>query len=281
MFMITACLFHPSSRPLLAGLFALVLLLPWAPAYGDVDFATWFFDQMPIGPISPASDFIYGPADSSSPSGGNLASGHHASAATNWTFSFPFSGFTSDHWHNAGAVGATDYWQFEVGTVNFQDLHVRFDTFGSATGPAIFQFRYSTTGAAGTFTDFGSPYTVTTSITTHFLDLSSIAALNNNASAVFRLVDVSPPRGGAIDDGDGTDDGTDRVDNFAVSGLRIVPVREPATFWAGALGVVLLVSHQRRRLVRLLSNARCSDRERAPNFSRRREASSRARWLHR
>jgi hypothetical protein len=220
--------------------------------------ADWTFEGTPLSLINPSSDFIYGPADSGT---GLEASGHHSSASTTWSFpggaapSAPTS-FAADHWNNVGTLSPTDYWQFSISTVGFQNINVSFDTAGNADGPATFQLQYSTTGTLGTFTNFGPAYTVTTSFVNKPFDLTSVAGLNNDANAVFRLVDVSPAMGGAINNGNGTTSGTNQIDNFVVTGAPTVPVPEPATVLGGALALGGLVFHQRRRVVGLLrSNA--------------------------
>ena len=207
--------------------------------------AVWTFETAPpadllnsatIGGI--AADFGLG-----------TASGVHASAATDWTTPTG-NGSANSLSANEWAVG--DYFQFSVSTVGFQNIGVSWAQTSSSTGPGEFKLAYQVNG--GGFTDFFS-YTVlpnqagapgagnwnsTTEIANYnyFVDLSSVAALNNAASVDFRLImattaDATPP--GTVATG-----GTDRVDNFTVA---VVP--EPTGLTLAALGFGLLLAGQR------------------------------------
>jgi len=101
---------------------------------------------------------------------------------------------------------------------------------------------YSVNGSS--YTQFGANYSVlanaspnpvwnTTTyqaVYTSSIDLSSVTALDNAATVVFRLVDMSTTsaNGGTV-----AAAGTDRVDNFTVSAT---PVPEPSTLALGLVG---------------------------------------------
>ncbi len=182
-----------------------------------------------------------------------LGKGHHNNAATAW--SSP-SGNGSAHSFSATAWSAnTDYFQFTLNTLTYQNIMVSFDQMSSNTGPANFKLAYSTNGT--TFTDFQSyavvndNWTSTTfKSTSHYtFDLSAITALNNAPAVFFRLIDTSTT---AVNGGTVAAGGTDRVDNFEVDGSTIIPVPEPATTAGGILTALGLLGVQRRRLLALV-----------------------------
>ena len=75
---------------------------------------------------------------------------------------------------------------FNVSTLGFSNIVFTFASQGTSTGFNSNQFQYSLYGV--TFVDFGAPYTPSTSFALFTFDLSSIAALNNNPNATFRIV---------------------------------------------------------------------------------------------
>ena len=160
-----------------------------------------------------------------------------------------------------------DYYQFTVPTTGIKDILVTFDQISSSTGPGTFILQYSADGSSfanvGGYTIPYLTYTVTlagtgtntaTSGTSSSgfssgtsngafsvsFDLSTITGLNNNASAAFRLVDSSTT---SISGGTVAATGTDRVDNFVLSG-NAVP--EPASIAAVAATAAGLLARRRR-----------------------------------
>ncbi len=133
--------------------------------------------------------------------------------------------FSSNNWL------VNDYYQFQTSTLGLSDIGLIFDHTGSNTGPRDFQFQYSTNGS--TFTDFGSPYMLTndgwssggaTTASTQVFDLTSIAALDNQADVYFRLLNnsttaISSPNPVAPT-------GSSRVDNVTIYS-DFVPPDEP------------------------------------------------------
>jgi hypothetical protein len=113
---------------------------------------------------------------------------------------------------------------FNVSTLGFSNIVVSFATQGTSTGFNLNQFQYSLDGIS--FIDFSPPYTPATAFGSVPLvfTLSSIAGLNDNANAAFRI----------IFNGASSATGTNRIDNFVVEGSPS-GVPEPAT-------AVLLVS---------------------------------------
>jgi hypothetical protein len=175
--------------------------------------------------------------------GNGLASGFHASAATDWTTpagNGSANSFSANEW----AIG--DYFQFQVSTLGYQDVTLSWNQTRSSTGPGVFDLAYSTDGSS--FTVGLNNYTVSAigwssgsaDSTIFSVDLSAIAALDNDASVYFRIVSDSSPS---------STGGTSRIDNFVVNASTIptnapVPDSLPFSFAAVALfGLVALSRH--------------------------------------
>jgi hypothetical protein len=107
---------------------------------------------------------------------------------------------------------------FNVSTVGFSNIIVSFATQGTSTGFNSNQFQYSLDGI--TFTDFGPPYVPLTAFGSVpiVFSLVSIAGLNNNPDAAFRIVF----------NGATSSTGTNRIDNFVVEGTSET-IPEPTT----------------------------------------------------
>jgi hypothetical protein len=218
----------------------------------------WTFDnttkQGVATATSPGVADTYGTADGGSNAATSAATGLHASASTAWSFAQHTSAsnlaYTSDHW------AANDYWQFTLSTAGFSGLTVSWDAAGSSAGPKTFQLQYSTNGTtftpinvSGTNVSNTGTYSVATSFTSYSVDLSTISGLNNDATAAFRLVDLSPTVGGSISGGNVGATGSDKLDNFTVTAAAAVP--EPSTYFGAALALVAIGWMQRRRLMAL------------------------------
>ena len=113
-----------------------------------------------------------------------------------------------------------------VSTVGFSNIAVSFATQGTSSGFNSNQLQYSLDGV--TFVDFGSPYTPAAAFgsTAVVFDLSSIAGINNNPNAAFRIVF----------NGATSASGNNRVDNLVVEGQAITSIPEPASITLLGLG---------------------------------------------
>ncbi len=224
---------------MLKHLLASAALVAFAPAFADT-LAQWTFEtSVPTtaGPIAPEV-------------GSGSALGFHAGATaySNPVGNGSAESFSSTNW----LVG--DYYQFSFSTVGFTGLTLSFDQTSSGTGPRDFNVAYSTDGSS--FTTFQSyavlanaapnpTWSATTPqpIYTLSVDLSAIAALNNQASVFIRLVDASTvsAAGGTVASG-----GTNRVDNFTAMASAVPEPGSLALLLAGC-GVLGFVASRQRR----------------------------------
>ncbi len=100
----------------------------------------------------------------------------------------PGRAWSASNWTFSASPDANDYYEFAVSTVGLTGVSFKFDHHRSTTGPATFDFYYSTDGTS--FSAFATGQTTPTAFTTNPMssfDLSSITVLNNNANAKFRV----------------------------------------------------------------------------------------------
>ncbi len=126
---------------------------------------------------------------------------------------------------------------FNVSTLGFSDIVVSFATQGTSTGFNSNQFQYSLDGI--NFVDFGPPYAPAAAFGAVPLvfSLVTIAALNNNPNAAFRLVF----------NGGSSATGTNRLDNFVVEGTAPTSVPEPVSAILLLSGLSGLYAVRKRR----------------------------------
>jgi hypothetical protein len=134
------------------------------------------------------------------------------------------------------------HFTFNVSTLGFSNIVVSFATQGTSTGFNNNQFQYSLDGI--TFVNFGAAYTPATAFGSVPLvfTLTSIAGLNDNANAAFRIVF----------NGASSATGTNRIDNFVVEGSpsgspEPSGVPEPATAVLLVSGLSSLYGLRKRR----------------------------------
>lgn len=198
----------------------------------------WDFENTEIASLNLVNSTM-SPAVSAS-TGTGSAVGVHASGDTDWTTPV---GNGSANALSSNTWAAGDYYQFSFSTVGYADMVVSFDQISSSTGPTSFAFAYSADGGSSFVT--GTPYAILTTpsfsgstyqpVHTYTVDLSSVSALDNQASVVLRVVSaVTPSNAG----------GTSRIDNFTVV---MAPVPEPETAAMLAAGLALMGFVARRR----------------------------------
>ena len=130
---------------------------------------------------------------------------------------------------------------FNVSTLGFSNIIFSFATQGTSTGFNLNQFQYSLDGT--NFIDFGSPYVPATAFGSIPLvfTLTSIAGLNNNPNAAFRIVF----------NGATTSTGTNRIDNIVIEGTSssTSTIPEPTTallLFSGVSGLIAIKRKRRR-----------------------------------
>lgn len=176
--------------------------------------------------------------------GSGSASGSHTGSST---YTSP-TGNGSSHSFSSTAWSVNDYYQFTVSTLNFQNLSVSYDQTSSNTGPGQGQLEYSTDNGAsfkpvqGVYTILAnaSPNVAWSATTynlayTHSFDLSTLTDVNNAASVIFRVLDPGTvaANGGTVASG-----GTDRIDNFMVTGTSVVVPEPTALSLLGGFGLL-------------------------------------------
>jgi hypothetical protein len=126
-----------------------------------------------------------------------------------------------------------------VSTVGFSDIIVSFATQGTGTGFTSNQFQYSLDGT--NFIDFGPPYVPAAAFGAIPLvfTLTSIAGLNDNPNAAFRIVF----------NGATSSTGTNRIDNIVIEGTSsaTTTIPEPATLSLLLSGLSGLYAVRRKR----------------------------------
>ncbi len=226
--------------PLIVGAVALTSINASA-----VVLAEWTFES----PTTPAdlANSATGPTVSASSGTGSLF-GVHVSADSDW--STPVGNGSAESYSvNTWTVG--DFFQFSTELPSDFDLStgitVAFDHISSGTGPAQFEFQYSTNGILFTI---GGSYTVLANASpntwtsgtpvpaaSYSFTINPAIAIVDSAPIYFRLVmaGTTSANGGTVAAG-----GTSRIDNVSVS---IVP--EPSAAALGALGLLGILRRRR------------------------------------
>jgi hypothetical protein len=126
-----------------------------------------------------------------------------------------------------GTVNNGRHITFNVSTLGFSNIVVSFATQGTSTGFNSNQFQYSLDGV--TFVDFAAAYTPPSAFGSVPLvfSLASIAGLDNNPDAAFRI----------LFNGASSATGTNRIDNFVVEGTAAATTSVPEP-----MSAVLLLS---------------------------------------
>ena len=125
-----------------------------------------------------------------------------------------------------------------VSTLGFSNIVFSFATQGTGTGFNANQFQYSLDGT--NFIDFGSPYLPAAAFgaVPIVFTLSSIAGLNNNPNAAFRIVF----------NGATSSTGNNRIDNIVLEGTTTTTtIPEPTTALLLFTGLTGLIGLKRKR----------------------------------
>jgi len=178
------------------------------------------------------------------PDGGypGTASAFHSSAATTWSLA---SGNGSPNSWMADNWNKGDYFEFEASiSSDFRSFYlgISFDLVGSLTAPNLFELEFSTDGT--NFSQIGDRYYGISSSPTwnpiiesgamnQFFENDDIAETGNLQTYYFRFVDQADTKGGAINGGDVTADGTLQIDNFTIYGTIPEPSGNTLAIFGG------------------------------------------------
>ena len=248
-------------------LVCLPIALMTSPSWADTTLGAWTFENLSVAVnLSPAPSVGSGTASAL----GMTNSYTYATSPTIVTSSDNASDITNSpgtlHWRimgvnpnpgptvtgwNTSAPQYTQGTQFNVSTSGYTGIKVSFDWLATNLGVRNLQTQYTTNGSSWTNTGSVLTATAATFLTGLTIDLTSISAVDNNASFGVRLVsafdqtlgtyaraaDASLPINNAA--------GTWRFDNIAVTAVAAVP--EPGTYAMMLAGLVLIVSVVRKR----------------------------------
>jgi hypothetical protein len=176
-FFLIACLLIGLALPALEGTSARA-----APVYQsaicDFILAQWTFDQPLLSTTAPVPSSANVTATASTSGVGGLTYQAAGSRSGN--------AWTGSSWSQNSTPSA--YFEFDVSTVGYTDILMSFWASRSNTGPQNVSIQYSTDGS--TFTEFNT-YAVGTSVVQISIDLSSIADIDNNSNAKFRIYGIN------------------------------------------------------------------------------------------
>lgn len=179
-----------------------------------------------------AMDTLAGPsvlAEAGAQAGTASMAGLHVDATTDWTTPV---GNGSANSYSANGWGVGDYLQFQMSTTGFTDIGINFTSASSSTGPKDFKIEYATS-EAGPYTPTNVEYTnqVSTNPVSwsgnanfyhpnfdKYVDLSSIDAIENQATLFFRFTQTSAAAAGG---GTPAATGTSRIDNISFLGAYV------------------------------------------------------------
>ena len=197
LFMLIAALCGAMAVPMLAPVRAAPNMQ--ATSCSGTTITQWTFTGDVLAPSTGAGTFSAGASLPVAPTfaTGPLGGTDRAVSYNNWSLTF----------------NATSYIQLSVPTLGRNSIGITFDYRSTGTGPTILELHYSTDGV--NYSLLGIPVMLTNDSTFYSLsfDLSSIAGLNDNLAASFRLFEYGAS--GAS--------GTFRFDNITLTGTCMFP----------------------------------------------------------
>jgi hypothetical protein len=206
----------------------LLLLAASAPAALADELAVWNFNDSDLN-VDHGSGTLF--------SNFNVANLLFAAGTTNNARLGDSAGQSLSLQGGTGTANNGRHITFNVSTLGFTNIIVSFASQGTSTGFNSNQFQYSLDGI--TFVDFGPPYAPGTvfGAVPFVFSLGTIAGLNNNPNAAFRIVF----------NGATSSTGNNRIDNIVVEGSAPESVPEPATAILLLSGLSGLYVRKRRR----------------------------------
>ncbi len=219
----------------LFALLGLTTALFASAAQAQTLLAGWAFEPDPLAVNLTNAVFPSAGTYAADNGGSGQLTAVHASASTVWS-SPTGNGSSNSLSANNWATG--DYFQFQFSTLTFSNIGITWSQTRSSTGLTNFSLRYSTDGTSFTsFTNYSVAQvtwssTVFTNASVFNFNLSSVTALDNQASVYLRLVAEQTPAG----------TGTGRIDD-----VSITAVPEPTTYAMLAMAAAGLGGYVIRR----------------------------------
>ena len=176
--------------------------------------------------------------------GGTTATFASGSGSTDPTQ--PGFGWNTSSYPTQGTNEKTAGVRFNVSTLGLSQVRVSWDQRLSNTAANTAQFQFSTNGT--TFTDFGTAFVGSpgdTWFTGRSIDLTGIAAVNNNANFAFRIVSAFGSPGNYVPATSTSTYGTGGTWRFDMVSVTAVP--EPGTYALLLVGVAAVGWVARRR----------------------------------
>src|SRR2546426_3722553 len=166
----------------------LLWVTPISPACADL-ITQWTFDSVP--PDSSTSTGTNRPSFGNGTTSliGGVTAKWAAGSTNDPASSTDDSAWNTSHYPGQGIGNKTAGVQFNVSTLGYSNIVIRWDQRVSDTASKYYRLQYSADGT--TFTDFTSPVTLLSSGGTFEPETNSLAAIlgvNNNANFAFRVV---------------------------------------------------------------------------------------------
>lgn len=185
-----------------------------APAAScSVNLAVWNFDNLAVASnvTAPAYSYKAGNVTTAlAAAGAGIISAPNPQIEANGN---PTNNWRSTQFSTAATLNTAnnDYFEFSVDTTNYASILFKYDSYRSGSGPQRMTLYYSTDGV--NFVTSAAVNTIGTAYSTYTIDLSAIAALNNNPNAKFRIYGYQA--GGA--------NGVGRIDNVTICAPLLPP----------------------------------------------------------
>lgn len=170
---------------------AIVFSLSLPSAQAQVTIAKWNWNTMVRNPPAIGSGMASYIGGTAAPSSGEFPSGTANGGSTDGGLAWGSSAYPSVI-SGSGTAGV----QFEVSTAGYENIRVRYDAMASNTASRWLLIKYTTDGTAYAEDPTGpKSFSAGAWANNRTLDLTGVAAANDNAAFKFRIVSVFSPNG--------------------------------------------------------------------------------------